>query len=547
MEKQFRRLVLVSKSRHFEKRETDVGNNKLIQMFRRNQERNNGGRYLKPALFMAIICIFFSLPILFFYDSSIYIEYIDFFKGKLPWGVWGRTRGWGYPLFLWISGVLFGESSYGVTTAHFLLFLVFLYFLGKIMRIQKEINAKVLPVVLFFLFVINPIIAGYFHVMLTEALAAVICIYSIYKVLDCQKKVYENPKDKMAIAKSVAVITVSTVFLYAIKQLFFIIPVLALFFSSFWLVVKKKLSVFVFFVNFCVIACGLFLSIKCWNIFLDAEDAANMDIKIEDTVFSGVNVNGEEFFNAYLMKGAINFKYDGATQTITVYHQDEAVDILPYEGEVNQFQYLYTCFIHHPILLLEGYIDGYGALANLYRIEVAPGEAVSSGKIVRDVSFVRGYENYAIGCYPRYYKHGINTYEQLGRGDKLVQYGQYTDDNLTVKILYSPFMIAFHNFLFTFSFIYAPLAMVWHAVVCWLNRKKEAGDFHAIQFILAGTAFLYGMALSIMCMHIDRYMFPVYAFVVVVLIGDIIYWIRICPVKMGIRDNKIQVSFTAKS
>ena len=139
---------------------------------------------------------------------------------------------------------------------------------------------------------------------------------------------------------------------------------------------------------------------------------------------------------------------------------------------------------------------------------------------------IRGYENNYLACSFRYLNCGFNTYDQLGRGDKLVQYGQYTDKNLVTKTVYSPAVIPFYNFTFTLSILYAPIAMIWHAIVCWIKRKTETTNFHATQFVLAGTVFLYGMALSVMCMHIDRYMFPVYAFAIIILINDIAYGFR---------------------
>ena len=406
-------------------------------------------------LILGMVCVFFSLPILFSYDSSIYIEYLDFFSGEMPWGYWGKTRGWGYPLFLWISSVLFGESAYGLLLSSFILFILYVYYVNKSLN-QIELCCKYSTVILCVLIIINPIILGYYHFMLTEPLAATICIFIVYQILKYYKY---TDIDKYQYLNNIIFVIVSCILLYFIKQMFFIIPILILFFSNCCLLLKKKISFIHFAASLCIIFFFLFISINYWNKFLNNESQSDMISKTDNTIFANVNVEGQDLFNAYLIKGAIYFKYDNNSQTIIALKNNEIIDIISYEGEINQFTYILSCFIHHPLLLLEGYLDGYGALANLYKIEVDPGMSVSSGKIIKDVSFIRGYENYSIGCFPRYYHYGLNTYEQMGRGDKLVQYGQYTDQNIVTKFLYSHKVILFYNFTFTFSLIYTPFAM----------------------------------------------------------------------------------------
>lgn len=438
--------------------------------------------------------------------------------------MWGKTRGWGYPLFLWLSSLIFGESSYGLAISCFIIFVIFYFYINKMQELIEYKN--VYRIFLIPLLIFNPIILGYYHFMLTESLSATICAFVIYKIIYYQKDLLEKHICKCIIVKKICLVAFSCTLLYFIKQMFFIIPVLASLFSDIWLVIKKKLSYFYLFTCFFIILILLFFSNKCWNTFLNSEAASTPKVQIEDTIFSNVNVTSETFFNVYLIKGATNFKHDSSNQTIIVYNQDKAVDTLQYFDSENPVKYIFTCLINHPILLLKGYFDGYGALANAFSIKISPGESASSGKIIKDFSLIRGYENYHLACSFRYLDYNFNTYDQLGRGDKLIQFGQYTDSNLVTKTIYSPSVIPFYNFTFTLSILYAPIAMIWHAIASWIKRKKENANFHVTQFVLAGTTFFYGMALSVMCMHIDRYMFPVYSFAMIVLINDIVYGYR---------------------
>lgn len=468
---------------------------------------------------IGLVMIFFSIPALFSYDSTNYVKYLEIFEGNYSWGAWGSTRGWGYPLFLWISKILFGEFAQGVNVANFLIFLVWLWQVKKIIiSINSDWKISQICLMISVLLVFNPIAQGYYHYLLTEALAATLSAVCMGEVLIIQKKSIEIEMGWKDIAKKILLVAISTIVLYQIKQMFFIIPILIFVLSEFFLIIIKKGKVLFSIGGLFIIVILFFSSIKLWNNFI-AEKRVKDEVVMSETPFDRIDRSSERFFNAYIVKGATNFEYDSKKKVIKVKDNDIIIDTIPYEGEFNQVKYIIKCFTKHPFLLLGGYFDRYGAMTNVYRLERLPDLGVSGAKVVKDISFIRGYENENLACKVRNYHFGKNTFSDSD--GRVKQYGSYVDRNIVINTIYSDVMIKIYNFIHTISFVYAPIGMIVHMLIFIFRRKKEETMYHGIMFVLTGTSFLYGMAITVMAMQIDRYLFPVFVFASIACILDI--------------------------
>lgn len=475
--------------------------------------------------FVFIILLFFSLPILFTYDSSVYLEYTDIFDGKYPWSQWGKTRGWAFPLFLWISKKLFGETSYGIALSYFIAYVIFLLFIYNLFEKYFVKSHKAVCVTAYvLLIVLNPIILGYYHLILTEALAATACAVSAVYTIKIYENILQDGNNREYIIKKFIIISMTSSYLYFLKQMFFIIPILIFAIGDIYLMIVKKQKVIHFLLCIFLSFAMLFGTIKGWNLFLESQESY-ITVDNEEAETISTNYSGSELMTSYVMKSAINFKLNEKEQCIEVYKDRNIIDSISYTGKMDGIRYLLTCFINHPLLLMGGYIDNYLALTNLYTLKTPKNYVMSDAEIIKEIAFTRGLENTALALYPRYYKLRLNTYDQFGTTERMRQYGVYTDENLVTACLYNKTVRQIYNFVFTVSMLYAPIALIIHTILSLIKRNDI---YHMLQIVLAGTVFLYGMALSFMCMRIDRYMFPVLSFSIIVIVADIVsiikYW-----------------------
>ena len=480
-----------------------------------------GAKHSKNIGAVAFVVLFFSLPLLFTYDSSIYLQYVDFFNGELSWGEWGKTRGWGLPIFLWLASSIFGESSYGMQVAFFFIYLVYMCIAYKLIDVVSVKKKNRWIYILFIM--LNPIILGYFHLVLTEAVAAMVCVVVIYVLLKRQDEYLNGKIKEIAYCTQVfAMVLVTSIYLYFLKQMFFVIPIIAFSISEIYLVVKRKEKLVRYFLLLISSLIILAISIKGWNLFID--NSKNAVQVAETETFQELNSSGNELISRYLVRGAVNFEWLAGEKQILVKCNDETIDCIKYEGELSSVGYWLKCLKSHPLLLMQGYIDNYLVLANLYTLEAQENYTMSIAKIKKEVSFTRGLENFALAEYPRWYDYELNTVEEMGNTETLKQYGVWTDGNVVTECLYDMTVLRIFNFLYTISILYAPFALMLHVI---LALKKETADhYHGKQAILSGTAFFYGCALSAMCMRIDRYAFPILIFALIVLILDVVCVIR---------------------
>ncbi len=466
-------------------------------------------------MIMMVVGVFFSLPVLFTYDSSTYLAYLDFFDGRLPLGQWGKTRGWGFPVFLWLSKRMFGGTAYGISIALFFIYLLFLVYAYRIMfQIEKWKSKELVVVMVGALFLLNPIFLGYYHLILTEGLAATISCFIVYKVVVYHKRELKG-FDLKRMCVMICQVAVSSMFLYFVKQMFFVIPLIAFVLSEILLCVTTKKRIWKPFLGLICSFCVLISSVGVWNDMIDSDEDAALE---NHSVMEQMNISSSAAFSSYLKKGALYFEESG--DTILVVDDGTIKDKIEYDSS-SSFEYVLKCFFSHPLLLLKGYVDNYLVLANVYTLDVPDDYHMSEADIIKDVSFTRGLENMALALYPRYYDYIDNTYDEFGFTESLIPYGQYVDTNIVTEALYSKGMITLSNFLYSISIIYAPISFLIHLIVLLWNFRKKQYDGNNMVLILSGTVMLYGLAMSMMCMRIDRYMFPVLAFGLMVILLDL--------------------------
>lgn len=135
-----------------------------------------------------LVAIYFSFFTIITPDGIGYYNYLEILKGDLPLSSWDPVRGPTMPLIIFGIVKLFGDTSLGFLMGTFLFFLVMIgvayLIIRGIIKSQNNSTIRLIIWILFvFLFVFNPLIIGYYHVMLTEFVAATVamvcCLLSI--------------------------------------------------------------------------------------------------------------------------------------------------------------------------------------------------------------------------------------------------------------------------------------------------------------------------------------------------------------------------------
>ena len=130
--------------------------------------------------------IHFGLPLVITYDTGHYHTYLAILSGNEPLNNWDRVRQPGYPLFLWIIRKFLGGSQQSFLLIHYV-FLVIVF--GFILSFVWQRTLRALPrglciFLIGFLFIFEPLVIGFFHVLLTECVAATIAVVSCFMAVN---------------------------------------------------------------------------------------------------------------------------------------------------------------------------------------------------------------------------------------------------------------------------------------------------------------------------------------------------------------------------
>jgi len=109
--------------------------------------------------------------------------YVSIFEGDLPFSTWDIVRGPVFPLIIYISNFIFGKTTQGILFLTFSFYSLMLFVSYKILKefYGKNKNIRLVVGILFlFLVILNPIVFGYYHTLLTEFIAMTVSIVSCY-------------------------------------------------------------------------------------------------------------------------------------------------------------------------------------------------------------------------------------------------------------------------------------------------------------------------------------------------------------------------------
>lgn len=504
--------------------------------------------YLMIASILVIIgYTFFEFSLLVTPDGSAYYRYLDFFQGELGFENWRIIRGFGFPLILFVITSLFGESPTGLLIGFFGIYLLMLLLGIKIIRLLiKDNDLKNNQIQYWILFIIlflpNPLILGYSHTLLTEAIMPFMYMLVIFICLKWNNYTFSNNKKKFIIYSLILIFL--GVYTWFIKQPYapaIWVSILGTSILSGIYYKNKK----VFFEKFLVLILCIIAtmgSVSLWDNFLKWQGhkkVYNINSNYISTGLIGYLYHykplsqNEYCNNDYIRTVAINENtrqkiYDLANEKenwcdylrfYEVYDLSmkkiETQVILQNAPQISIGESVYfvaKSIVKHPLLVLDSYYKSYMSLINIY--DTNTDTLISTGKLIPNVTR----ENVQLGYYifnynldncwwvyaPSWVDH--NNSEHLAEIDTMHKFETKTTTNQTMASIMQ-LLEDWSEITYKIILLFVLPIFIYSFIMFILHRNNLT--YFTIS-LLSGVSFGHIMFYCITNALIDRYIYPIY-------------------------------------
>lgn len=503
------------------------------------------------------IILFMNFTLMITYDGSNYHTYLEYFKGK-SLSSWDNVRGFGFPLILFIITKLFGDNIKGVLWGFLIFYLGMLFCTYKIIKfLIKDNNLTERQLSYWGLFIIlflfNPLILSYSHMMLTEAIIPFFYILTIFICLKWFDINYKNNKKEFIIYAFI--MSFLSAFIWQIKQ-----PYIFAYWTMIGLtailsgISQKKFKEF--FQKFIVLCCCImftFLSVFIFNKMITnayqkeikaienkesisenedkPKDKGNTMKMVTNFLINGIRYNYKTVYQnkycdeEYFDNVVINEKLKNDLKNLMTEDKDWCDHILVYdvydlnkeyletevlihEGDKLKFMESLNFYLHllstHPLLVLNSYYQNFLGLLNF--TYVSPKYLIPDGTVQPYIRNENVYGIFQHSVY-NYWWHDVEIKEfELKQGYILPQY----EDEITKLNIVSSLMLILSQFTdVTFSFLlYLSLPIFIYGLIMLIKHKQNKS--YLLITILSGASFANVFFYSFTGAIIDRYAYPVY-------------------------------------
>jgi hypothetical protein len=486
-------------------------------------------RYILPLLGVFSFVLFYSYSIIVTWDTAHYLSYVPIIEGTLSMDYWNAVRGFTYPLFLFIINKSLGEPVTSMLIVHYFLYIATLYtyyLIAEKLLPLNTINKKLTTGVLIYIIIgLNPLVFGYYHVMLTEFIASLAVAVIIYLAL-----VYYEKEDSQEINRSyklsILFIVILSPMLYFLRQNYLMMS-LCVVLSIILIVLIQKCSirsVFRALRLFMYTLIALIISITIWNNILpnvdDSEDysvLARQPNRLLLLIFVPTTSDFIQFTTSDYADMRVSF-FDINGKLVDDYVVDGIQNIsqLSVPDAINIF---FKNITRQPMLTIRGFVDSYLTGSNWYHASTADGVVY---RIDRSRSpMLRGNENMTLGSFTFYSEEYSNVYHV---SPSLQHFVDPFVHKKTAGVTVTDFfwrMSILSNILFTIGFLLLPFIWIGSFAFLFFFKKETA---FVIAFISSSISFGYRFLNAISQSLLDRYSFPVY----------ISTWIAIFALGVGI-------------
>ena len=478
-------------------------------------------------LFLVIMfIIFFACSEIITWDSAHYLSYVNIFEGIAPIASWDIVRGPVFPFIIFLSNSLFGKTTQGIMITQFLsftiLFFTIQFFLNKLIRNgkHKTIKIRIIEAILLF----NPIILGYYHVLLTEFVAITLMMLSLLV-----SYLWFNTDSRKNRAFCSLYFLLAVPFSYYLKQPYICCTLLPFGFAFLLSIIRKfdwhKVA------NFFVSCLGILLLLvvlnKSWNNYL-ISNGVNMNTgRDTSSIFAKQLLNGVANYSINNSYNFETFEEDNLLSDkekdiirntenkslITVIDIVDSANVLERDviiankdnniSSKSALIEIASTFLKYPNLITVNYIKNYCALSSICNI--GSDEAGVMYYVADGYDFINSYENDIIAG--RVFKQGDNTFTL---SDELYENAKYFKQSITPTVLtkIENNLKIPTNIIYKLVIIAIPISVLSGFIVYMISRSKLSLYYKRIYFIsmlLLLTSLFGVMANALSGSVIDRY------------------------------------------
>lgn len=499
--------------------------------------------YIFFFLLLIVTIVYFCVPILVTPDSVEYYEYLKIFDGTEPFSSWNVVRGPSLPIILYFGSLIFGNNALGFLATTYLFFLLTVfslyYLLNQIFNLYKVSTWKKL-VIKFFLVVfvlLNPILFGYSHALLTEFVGIPFAVISV--ILSWNWLRVDFFKTRRQYVLYTFIFAFLFVFLWFLKQPYFSLIFFPMLISSILSVfnnpnVKNVLQRAISFV-FCIAV--LLISMQLWksaliNSKIDYENGSNNSHFLSYGIIGGIsnlrfdnefdvakpeNLSDDNFISQEekeLIEKKLKNETSGGFNIVNVYSPSGVfLDriVFAYEGEKFTAKDSISLFLNiltkYPKSLLESYYSNYLATINVY----ISSRSLSGIYYPIKTFTMTSHENYSIGLN---YLGDVDNFKWIGEDNFQKVKPLYSFSMIDIEPskyidLYTSIYLAFFKILFLVLPTLTIFIVLQYLVKKYLQGKKHL-HLENLGIIILSSALLHVLFHVFMGGIIDRYVFVVF-------------------------------------
>ena len=482
-------------------------------------------KYIPLLILLIIIILYLLVPVFIYPDSVSYYNTSKILLGLEKLSSWDTLRGPTMALVLSPFLKILGNNEFSIricTCVFYIILIITSYtFINKEIKTKIDANKqnlykKITYCIILIFIVLNPILYGYYHSLLTEFVATTISIINILLVIKLNSLEQISKKDFII---SIIYGCIIFPFSWFLKQPYFSIsffPLLILLLLKF-INKNNRIKIIVILITSIV---SLILSINIWNKIL-INNNANIENNETNSYFLNKaiidsNSNYEKVLdpNIYTLKGITDNVYlsgnekknlikliENNNKNYIVYYihnlNGDIIDaeVFYYKNEAFTFsesiKFTLNAFKNHPVIVIDSYISNYLSSINIY-------------------------PHVVVDNYYRPYKKTTNFHGENGRiglayvnkTSNNIKWIENTKEisNLEVKYQKESIILEICGFfyLLLYKFLYLLLPIFWiYIFIKILKRKKQyETPFIFITFVLMHTIFH-----VLMGAIIDRYIY----------------------------------------
>ena len=490
-------------------------------------------------VFIFILFIFyFQYSVTIAWDSADYMNYVNIFEGNQPWSSWNIVRGSIFPLIIFVGNFIFGKSSQGITVMTFIFYLFTLFFYFKIVEdfMLYNLNIKqkkknIIECIFIVFTVLNPIIFGYFHCLLTEFVGINISIISCYFAYKWLNSNFFETRKKYILFSLYFIIMIPIS--WHLKQPYVSCALFA-FFITYLISVfenKKIKSIIVRTITLFSCILMLFISIKIWNLFLkkinvDPSEDRNPTVILSTQVLNGTDIvrikdsNDIKNLELYIKKTKLNKEEKKAIRNywskgkrffiLNTYEDGKIInsDYVYNKGHrisfLTSISYVLKTFIDHPILLSSSYASNYLATINVYRTEPYMGGYRNTH--VFDLKYSN--EISSLGYRPYNYNKTSNILNLTPELYQNVKYYEQVNNSCPLVNSLMKFLTEIYSIIYKGLFVLLPFSLLFTIIWRIIEKNQKLKIKLNLCIILFGFSFLHVFLHVFLGALIDRYTVP---------------------------------------